>query len=248
MAAARRGEAFRVSSTIYNAHRAVGARLAGELGVARARGEVDGAEVTFALDGVAGQSFAAFAATGMRLVLTGQANDFVGKGLSGAEVIVRGNGQAATHSHEHVLMGNVALYGATAGRLFVAGRAGERFAVRNSGAVAVVEGVGDHGCEYMTGGTVAILGPIGMNFGAGMTGGTAWIYDEDGEVLRRERFHAEFLDAVPFAACSAEQQDGFKRLLEEHVRLAESQLAARMVADWHEVSGRFVLFLPKPQA
>ena len=248
MAAAARGEAFHVTAPISNAHRAVGARLSGELAVARAKGELDGADITFELNGVAGQSFGAFAGTGMRLVLTGQGNDFVGKGLSGADLILRAVGRAAVNSREHVLLGNVALYGATAGRLFAAGRAGERFAVRNSGAHAVVEGVGDHGCEYMTGGSVVILGPIGINFGAGMTGGTAWVFDEDGDVLGRERYHAEFLQATPFTACSAEQQSALRQLLEEHVALAKSQLAERMLADWAAQAERFVLFTPKPQA
>ena len=112
--------------------------------------------------------------------MTGQANDFVGKGLSGGEIVIRARGLAAKDSGQHVILGNVALYGATAGTLFAAGRAGERFAVRNSGATAVVEGVGDHGCEYMTGGMVVVLGQVGMNFGAGMTGGLAWVYDADG--------------------------------------------------------------------
>src|ERR1700678_2331855 len=116
----------------------------------------------------------------MKLVLTGQANDFVGKGLSGGELVIRACGLAAKNSGQHVILGNVALYGATSGRLFAAGRAGERFAVRNSGATAVVEGLGDHGCEYMTGGLVVVLGSVGINFGAGMTGGEAFIFDEDG--------------------------------------------------------------------
>src|ERR1700678_4497914 len=116
----------------------------------------------------------------MKLVLTGQANDFVGKGLSGGEIVIRARGLAATNSGEHVILGNVALYGATSGQLFAAGRAGERFAVRNSGVTAVVEGVGDHGCEYMTGGIVVVLGKVGGNFVAGMTGGLAWIFDADG--------------------------------------------------------------------
>ncbi len=246
--AARRGEAFHVRSAISNAHRAVGARLAGELAVARTRGEIDGADITFELDGIAGQSFGAFANAGMRLVLSGQANDFVGKGLSGGELILRAVGRAAQNSGAHVLLGNVALYGATAGRLLAAGRAGERFAVRNSGAVAVVEGIGDHGCEYMTGGSVVILGPIGINFGAGMTGGTAWTFDEDGDVLRERRYHSEFLEATPFAETSAEQQEALQQLLGEHVNLAQSQLAAKMLANWAETAPRFVLFTPKPQA
>ena len=204
--AARKGESYRVSAAITNAHRAVGAEVSGALAAARVRGEVSAVDVCFLLDGIAGQSFGAFLGEGVRLVLKGQANDFVGKGLSGGEIVLQPVGRAAHASHEHVIVGNVALYGATAGRMFAAGRAGERFAVRNSGAVAVVEGVGDHGCEYMTGGSVVILGSIGVNFGAGMTGGTAWVLDEDGDVLGLERYHAEFLEARRFRECSAEEQ------------------------------------------
>ncbi len=127
--------------------------------------------------GTAGQSFGAFAAEGMTLVLDGQANDYVGKGLSGGELILRPSGKLAAMCDPQVIMGNVALYGATSGFLFAAGSAGERFAIRNSGATAVVEGVGEHGCEYMTGGVVVILGTTGGNFGAGMTGGAAYVWD-----------------------------------------------------------------------
>ena len=246
--ASRKGEAFRVSSEISNAHRAVGAEISGALAVARVKGEVERVDVTFALEGVAGQSFGAFLGEGVQLALKGQANDFVGKGLSGGSIVLQPVGRAAHASHEHVILGNVALYGATAGKLFAAGRAGERFAVRNSGAVAVVEGIGDHGCEYMTGGSVVILGGIGVNFGAGMTGGTAWVLDEDGDVLGQQRYHAEFLDAKPFAECSAEEQVGLQGLLAEHVRLTGSELTAGLLADWDPAARQFVLFVPKPQA
>src|ERR1700729_1644547 len=185
LACATKGESFHVTSDICNEHRAVGARLSGEAAVLRAKGELDSLDATFELTGTAGQSFGAFAGEGLKLILTGQANDFVGKGLSGADLILRAVGRAAENSHEHVLLGNVALYGATAGRLFAAGRAGERFAVRNSGATAVVEGVGDHGCEYMTGGVVVVLGSTGRNFAAGMSGGIAYVLDEDGAFRSR---------------------------------------------------------------
>ncbi len=248
LAAARRGEPFVAKAAISNAHRAVGARLSGELAFLRARGEVEDAHIRFELNGVAGQSFGAFGAQGLHLLLDGQANDFVGKGLCGADIVLRPQGLAAERSHEHVLLGNVALYGATAGRLFAAGRAGERFAVRNSGAQAVIEGIGDHGCEYMTGGTVVILGAIGVNFGAGMTGGHAWIFDEDGSLMRGTHFHKEFLEPQAFGASTAEQQETLRALLDEHVRLTSSRLADRLLANWEEASARFVLFTPKPQA
>ncbi|HVG26988.1 MAG TPA: glutamate synthase-related protein, partial [Acidobacteriaceae bacterium] len=248
LAAAAKGEAYVVESEICNAHRAVGARLSGAFSVLHAKGELEAMDATFRLKGVAGQSFGAFAGAGMKLVLTGQANDFVGKGLSGADLVLRPVGRAAERSEEHVLLGNVALYGATAGRLFAAGRAGERFAVRNSGATAVVEGIGDHGCEYMTGGAAVILGEIGINFGAGMTGGTAWVLDRDGEIVAKTRYHDEFLEAVRFADSTAEEQEALRGLLEEHVRLTGSVLAGGMLGNWAEAAREFVLFRPRPQA
>jgi glutamate synthase (ferredoxin) len=248
LAAAAKGEAFAVRAKICNEHRAVGARLSGELSVRRAKGELDEADVTFDLDGTAGQSFGAFAGKGMKLILTGQANDFVGKGLSGADLILRAVGSAAQHSDEHVLLGNVALYGAISGRLFAAGRAGERFAVRNSGVTTVIEGVGDHACEYMTGGMVAILGEVGINFGAGMTGGLAWVYDAKQTMLSEVRYHNDFLDAQLFAETTVEQQGALRALIEEHVSLAHSKLGERLLSNWSNSSGNFILFTPKPQA
>jgi glutamate synthase (ferredoxin) len=248
LAAAAKGEAFAVRSRICNEHRSVGARLSGELSVRRAKGELDDVDVTYDLEGVAGQSFGAFAGKGMKLILTGQANDFVGKGLSGADLILRAVGSAAEHSDEHVLLGNVALYGAISGRLFAAGRAGERFAVRNSGVTAVIEGVGDHACEYMTGGLAVILGPVGINFGAGMTGGLAWVYDVEQTMISEVRYHNDFLDAQTFAEAAVEQQQGLRALIEEHVSLAHSRLGERLLADWPNHSANFILFTPKPQA
>ena len=248
LAAAAKGEAFAVRSSICNEHRSVGARLSGELSLRRAKGELDEVDVTYDLEGVAGQSFGAFAGKGMKLILTGQANDFVGKGLSGADLILRAVGSAAEHSDEHVLLGNVALYGAISGRLFAAGRAGERFAVRNSGVTAVIEGVGDHACEYMTGGLAVILGPVGINFGAGMTGGLAWVYDAAQTMISEVRYHNDFLEAQTFAEAAVEQQRNLRALIEEHVSLAHSRLGERMLADWPKHSANFILFTPKPQA
>jgi glutamate synthase (NADPH/NADH) large chain len=247
MAAVEAGLPFVVESKIANCDRAVGARLAGELALQRAQRDVP-ADVTFNLSGTAGQSFGAFTVEGMRLVLQGQANDFVGKGLSGGELVIRACGLAAKDSGQHVILGNVALYGATAGSLFAAGRAGERFAVRNSGATAVVEGVGDHGCEYMTGGTVVVLGRVGMNFGAGMTGGLAWVYDADGSFVRDGRYHSEFLAPEGFGSVSGESQESLRVLIERHVEQSESGLARTMLANWPESTAAFVRLTPKPQA
>jgi glutamate synthase (ferredoxin) len=247
MAAVEAGLPFVVESVIANKDRAVGARMAGELAVRRAQGELP-ANVTFKLKGTAGQSLGAFTVEGMKLELEGQANDFVGKGLSGGEIVIRACGLAAKDSGQHVILGNVALYGATAGSLFAAGRAGERFAVRNSGAVAVVEGVGDHGCEYMTGGVVAVLGRVGMNFGAGMTGGLAWVYDADGSFVQETRYHSEFLSAKAFAGVDAEAREGLRGLIERHAEQSGSSLARGMLADWPAKAGAFVRLNPKPQA
>src|SRR5271170_5578953 len=247
MAAVEAGLPFVVDSKIANADRAVGSRLAGEIALRRAQRDLP-ADLTFNLSGIAGQSFGAFAVEGMKLVLHGQANDFVGKGLSGGELVIRACGLAAKDSGQHVILGNVALYGATAGKLFAAGRAGERFAVRNSGATAVVEGVGDHGCEYMTGGIAVVLGGAGINFGAGMTGGLAWVYDADRSFVSGQRYHPEFLVAEGFGAVDQEAQESLRAVIETHGQRSESGLAQRLLADWPRSAGAFVRLTPKPQA
>ena len=170
----------KLSYPIRNIHRTVGARLAGE--IARRYGDkgLPTATIDVTLRGVAGQSFGAFAIAGMRLTLIGEANDYVGKGMAGGELIIRPPDESPFVWHKNTIIGNTCLYGATGGVLYAAGRAGERFGVRNSGAMAVVEGLGDHGCEYMTGGIVLILGETGRNFGAGMTGGRAYVLDRSG--------------------------------------------------------------------
>jgi glutamate synthase (NADPH/NADH) large chain len=241
--AARAGEPFSISSKIANCDRTVGARLAGELALLRR--QIPPIELN--LEGVAGQSFGAFAVDGMRIIFEGLANDFVGKGLSGGEIVLRAEGDAARESSHHVLLGNVALYGATSGRLFAAGRAGERFAVRNSGATAVVEGVGDHGCEYMTGGAVLVLGRVGQNFGAGMTGGIAWVLDEDGSFLSEQRYHPEFLAASCLAG-DPESAAQVYELLTLHAAMAHSQRAEVLLADWDKTQRMLVKLTPRPQA
>jgi glutamate synthase (ferredoxin) len=246
MAAIAEGKAFRFEGPIANKDRAIGARLAGEIAVLRAQAATP-VDVDITLNGTAGQSFGAFLVEGMRLELNGQANDFVGKGLSGGEIVIRALGNAARNSGQHVILGNVALYGATAGKLYAAGRGGERFAVRNSGVSAVIEGVGDHGCEYMTGGQVVVLGRAGINFAAGMTGGLAWVYDEDGTFVSEGRFHPEFVEAAGFASCDVEAQEALKSVLVQHAEVACSGLAAGMLGDWARMSAGFVRLTPKPQ-
>src|SRR5580658_3697768 len=189
------GAESRVQVQLTNADRAFGARLAGEL--ARKFGGEGLPENTIVVEatGTAGQSFGAFATRGMLLMLEGDANDYVGKGLSGGVLAVKPPAQSTFKAHENVIVGNTCLYGATTGKAFFAGRAGERFAVRNSGAISVVEGVGDHGCEYMTGGTVVVLGPTGRNFAAGMSGGIAFVLDD--ERLLSSRVSKAMVDLEP---------------------------------------------------
>ena len=248
IAAYKAGEPFTHSAPVCNADRTLGARLSGELALLADAHQLSTAPLTFNLTGVAGQSFGAFAAAPISLVLEGLANDFVGKGLCGGELILRGQGRAARESERHVILGNVALYGGTSGALYAAGRAGERFAVRNSGVLAVVEGVGDHGCEYMTGGLVVILGSTGMNFGAGMTGGLAWVFDEDGQFLASERFHKDFLTPELYADLDAEAQQSLRELLMLHDEKTSSTRAQWLLANWDELSPKFVRLTPKPQA
>ncbi len=247
LAAIEKGQPYTVDASIANRDRAVGARLAGQIALQRAQVDLP-VDVTLSLHGTAGQSFGAFTVAGMQLILDGWANDFVGKGLSGGKLVIRPRGLAAKASDQHVILGNVALYGATSGQLFAAGRAGERFAVRNSGATAVVEGIGHHGCEYMTGGLVVVLGSVGANFGAGMTGGLAWVSDPDGSFLRDERYHPDFVHPVCFAETGPEAQDGLRALLERHRAECFSSLASSILQDWPRSAGSFVLLTPKPQA
>jgi glutamate synthase (ferredoxin) len=180
----------------------------------------------------------------MKMVLDGQANDFVGKGLSGGEIVIRPVGSAARESSKHVILGNVALYGATSGSLLAAGRAGERFAVRNSGAHAVVEGVGDHGCEYMTGGSVVVLGEAGTNFGAGMTGGMAYVYDESGRFVEENRYHAEFVVPRPLADCSEDEQTWLHGRVLRHAEDTGSSRARELLNRWSEASSNFLRVSP----
>ena len=171
--------------SIRNINRTIGARPAGEIARRLGNRGLEGASAGFLFTGSAGQSFGAFLTDGLRLFLEGDANDYVGKGMGGGEIVIRPPKDSRFVSHDNVILGNAVLYGATSGRLFAAGRAGERFCVRNSGATVVVEGTGDHACEYMTGGMAVILGETGRNFGAGMTNGVAFVYDPDGKFERR---------------------------------------------------------------
>jgi len=228
-----------IDTPIRNSDRATGAMLSGQ--IARRYGSQGLAEdtITIRAKGSAGQSFGAFASPGTTLELTGDANDYVGKGLCGGIVAVRPPAGAPFKPEEQVIVGNVVMYGATSGRAFFNGRAGERFAIRNSGASTVVEGVGDHGCEYMTGGVVVVLGSVGRNFGAGMSGGLGYVYDEDQTFAARcntEMVELTPLDPADVAALQA--------LLREHVQRTGSPKAQRILDGWDTLGGQFVKVYP----
>ena len=215
-------------------------------GVAGQGGADGGPVVDYGLSGAAGQSLGAFLRQGLRITLTGVANDYVAKGLSGGEVVVRPPAGAEFDPSGQAIAGNACLYGATAGRLHLVGRAGIRFAVRNSGAMAVVEGVGAHGCEYMTGGVVVVLGSVGRNFGAGMTGGRAWIYDPDGALADRldaRSVEAQRLGLVGGTARFAGLERELHDLVAAHA-FAGSERAAALIADWPAARGDFWLVEP----
>jgi glutamate synthase domain-containing protein 3 len=219
---------------ICNSDRAVGARLGGEI-ASRFGGGAPPGRIRVGFTGSAGQSFGAFLTDGVRLALDGEANDYVGKSMSGGRIVVRA---PAGDAGNPVLVGNTVLYGATGGELYVAGRAGERFAVRNSGASAVVEGVGDHACEYMTGGTVVVLGEVGRNAGAGMSGGELYVFDA--ELLERRRNQD-----VVLRAATLDELLGVRELVERHERSTRSPRSADVLARWDEVAPRFVRVAPR---
>ena len=229
-----------VSADVSNVDRAVGAVLSNR--VASRYGEAGLPDETITVDaaGTAGQSFGAFLASGISIHLTGTANDYVGKGLSGGTVTVRTPETAGYDPAENVAIGNVALYGATGGECYVNGVAGERFAVRNSGATAVVEGLGDHGCEYMTGGVVAVLGKTGTNFAAGMSGGVAYVYDPDDEL--GERANTELVTLYDDLETTDEQL--LERLLENHVAYTGSERASVLLERWQATLEAFVKVMP----
>jgi glutamate synthase domain-containing protein 2/glutamate synthase domain-containing protein 3 len=210
----------RKTETIQNSDRSVGAGMSGELMRRDKTGRRQHGEIVHEYRGSAGQSFGAFLVEGMTLRLRGEANDYVGKGLSGGTISISA-GRAASRRGD-VLAGNTVLYGATSGQLYVAGRTGERFGVRNSGALAVVEGVGQHGCEYMTGGVAVILGPLGVNFGSGMTGGLAYVLRSEVEDV----LHREF---VTLAEIDAAEETSLRRVIEEHIYFTGSPRAAKLL-------------------
>jgi glutamate synthase domain-containing protein 3 len=229
------------SFAIRNVHRTVGAMLGGE--IARRYGSAGLPEETihFKFHGSAGQSFGAFVPNGVTLELEGDANDYLGKGLSGGRIIAYPPKTSSFLPEESILVGNVVLYGATTGEIFLNGIAGERFAVRNSGATAVVEGVGDHGCEYMTNGTVVVLGSTGRNFAAGMSGGRAFVFDDQGDFSER-RCNTSSVDLEPLESDADVAE--VRGLLERHRELTGSPRAAWILERWAEAQPKFIKVFP----
>jgi glutamate synthase (NADPH/NADH) large chain/glutamate synthase (ferredoxin) len=236
------GLPFTGSYPIHNHHLAVGARVAGAIAERHGDAGLAPGSVRLRFTGTAGQSFGAFACRGMHLELEGEANDYVGKGLSGGEITVRPFRRAAYAdvSHQHLVMGNTILYGATGGKLFAAGQAGDRFAVRNSGAVAVIEGAGNHCCEYMTGGIVVVLGRAGRNFGAGMSNGVAYVLDETGSLHTRVN-----PDLVELAELDEADIALLQRLVREHEEKTVSPRARTILVQWEDYLPLFRKVAPK---
>jgi glutamate synthase (NADPH/NADH) large chain len=228
------------SFDVKNTDRTIGAMLSNEVSKIYKGVGLPPDTINFKFTGSAGQSFGAFTARGINLELEGEANDYVGKGLSGARLSIYPFKESAYVPEQNIIIGNVALYGATSGELFIRGQAGERFAVRNSGATAVVEGLGDHGCEYMTGGEVLVLGETGSNFAAGMSGGLAWIYDTSGNFPNK--CNKEMVDLDPL---QEEDELRINALLKKHIQLTGSKLAEFILNDWTAQSGHFVKVFPK---
>ncbi len=227
------GKPVEVESEISTEDRTVGARIAGAMTVLRDSRPTPLDRVSLRFRGSAGQSFGAFSVAGLTLRLEGEANDYVGKGMSGGEIAIFPD-RDAPFTNPQTIAGNTILYGATGGTVFIAGTVGERFAVRNSGATAVVEGVGDHGCEYMTGGQAVILGPTGNNFGAGMTNGVAWVLDETGAFEGRHN-----PESVRASRIERGEANDLRVLIERHVEATGSMHAAKLLANWDETVSRF---------
>ena len=237
------GRPFSEAYDVGNGHLTLGARIAGRIAERHGSAGLPAGRIRLRFRGSAGQSFGAFALAGMHLELEGEANDYVGKGLSGGDIVIKPFHDAAYAglTHRNVILGNTALYGATGGTLFAAGRAGDRFAVRNSGAIAVIEGAGSHCCEYMTGGTVVVLGEVGRNFGAGMSNGVAYVLDETASLAAR-------LNPDMVAIRSLEPQDEWQllTLVEQHLARTLSPRARDLLAAWHRALPLFRKVAPLP--
>ncbi len=229
---------------VVNTDRNIGTRLSGRIAEIHGDRKLSEGTVHIVCRGTAGQSFGTFLVAGVKLEIFGEANDYVGKGMTAGEIIIRVTEDASFEAANNAICGNTCLYGATGGRLFANGRAGERFAVRNSGAITVVEGVGDHGCEYMTNGTVVILGKTGKNFGAGMSGGAAFVYDVDGKFF--SRVNSEMVVALPVTR--SQDLAEVKSLIEQHVAATGSAQGRKLLASWEETSRKLVRVIAKERA
>ena len=243
LAAVERKLGGEFSYRVRNVDRSLGARLSGE--IARRHGDhgmVD-APITLRLQGTAGQSLGAWNAGGLHIVLEGDANDYVGKGMAGGKIVIYPPRDSQFPSNEAAIIGNTCLYGATGGKLFASGIAGERFAVRNSGACAVVEGVGDHGCEYMTGGVVGVLGRTGLNFAAGMTGGVAFVLDLNNTFV--DRYNHELVEIHRITTESMEaHRHHLRRMIGEFVAETGSAWGQSILDDFYDFVGKFWLIKP----
>ena len=234
-------EKMQLAYTISNTHRTIGAKLSSHLTRRFGMSGLPPDYFTVSLRGSAGQSLGAWAVQGLKIVVNGDSNDYVGKGLSGGTIVVCLPTSSPLASSENTIIGNVVLYGAIAGKLFAAGQAGERFCVRNSGARAVVEGCGSNGCEYMTGGIAVILGPVGDNFAAGMTGGMAFVYDPDSSF--ESRVNADTVVWQRIASTFWENE--CRALVEEHHAETRSRYSERLLADWTLEIGNFWQVCPR---
>jgi len=223
-----------------NINRTVGTILSNELAKRYGQAGLPDDTIHIALTGSAGQSLGAFLSHGITMELEGDANDYVGKGLSGGRLIIYPPKQSTFVPEDNILIGNVCLYGATGGEAFFRGRAAERFCVRNSGARTVIEGVGDHGCEYMTGGRVVVLGPAGRNFAAGMSGGIAYIWDRQGDFNLNCNLATVELESIE----SAEEQAEVRELIEKHRKCTDSAVAAEALDNWDQFLSQCVKVMP----
>jgi glutamate synthase (ferredoxin) len=238
--AIEKGEKVTATVAIRNVNRTVGTILGNEITKRHWHGLPDDT-VHIKFNGTAGQSFGAFVPKGVTLELEGDGNDYIGKGLSGGRIIIYPPEGSDFAAEDNIIAGNTALYGATSGELFLRGRAGERFAVRNSGVDTVVEGVGDHGCEYMTGGRVVVLGTTGRNFAAGMSGGEAYVLDEEGDFATRCNTQMAGLEKLEDKA----EIDSLYELIKKHADLTKSQKAFKVLALWEQMLPKFVKVMPK---
>jgi glutamate synthase (ferredoxin) len=229
-----------LSYKIKNTDRTVGTIISNEISKVHGASGLPKDTLELNFNGTAGQSFGCFAANGIKMTITGTTNDYFGKGLSGATIIAKVPEKATFISHQNIITGNVTLYGATSGEAYINGIAGERFCVRNSGAKAVVEGIGDHGCEYMTGGIAIILGEFGRNFAAGMSGGIAYIYDEKG-VFDEKKFNLEMVELENLEVSDAKS---VLKLIKNHYSYTNSQLAKKIIDNWSTSLNNFIKVMP----